>query len=66
MRVTVCLSGRGLLRPSAAVVLGLTARRIGRSVARAVDDLAESWNAGVPRLVVMDRGEVRAALTARP
>lgn len=66
VRVTVSLRGRGLLRPLVAVVLGVAGRRIHRSVVRALDDLAKSWNADVPRLVAMDRDGVRAALTARP
>ncbi|MER6976935.1 hypothetical protein [Streptomyces carpinensis] len=63
--VTVSLRGRGLLRPFVAVVLGVAGRRIRRSVVRALDGLAESWNADVPRLVAMDRDGLRAALTAR-
>jgi hypothetical protein len=66
VRVTLSLRGRGLLRPLAAVALGVAGRWIRRSVARTLDDAAEQWNATVPGLVAMDREGMRAALTDRP
>jgi hypothetical protein len=66
VRVTLSLRGRGLLRPLAAVALGVAGRWIRRSVARTLDDAAEQWNATVPGLVAMDREDLRAALTTRP
>ncbi|MGW4567669.1 hypothetical protein ACWEN3_36565, partial [Streptomyces sp. NPDC004561] len=66
IRVTVSVHGRGLLRPLAAVVLGVAGRWIRRSVARTLDDMAATWNAEIPRWVAMDRDDLRSALTARP
>ncbi|MFJ2568789.1 hypothetical protein ACIO02_38795 [Streptomyces sp. NPDC087568] len=60
--ITVSLRGRRLLRPLAAVVLTIAARRIRRAVVRAVDDLAAQWNDRVPRLVAMNADQLREAL----
>ncbi|MFJ2733141.1 hypothetical protein [Streptomyces sp. NPDC087317] len=62
LQITVSLRGRRLLRPLAAVVLTIVARRIRRAVVRAVDDLAAQWNDRVPRLVAMNADQLREAL----
>ncbi|MEU7381661.1 hypothetical protein AB0A91_16975 [Streptomyces sp. NPDC042207] len=62
IQITVSLRGRRLLRPLAAVVLTVAARRIRRSVVRTVDDLAAQWNDRVPRLVAMNSDQLREAL----
>ncbi|MFH9983196.1 hypothetical protein ACH4ND_29000 [Streptomyces sp. NPDC017179] len=62
IQITVSLRGRRLLRPLAAIVLTVAARRIRRAVVRSVDDLAAQWNDRVPRLVAMDADQLREAL----
>ncbi|MFF4793460.1 hypothetical protein ACFY2M_27680 [Streptomyces sp. NPDC001276] len=66
IHVTVSLRGRRLLRPVAAVVLTVAARRIRRSVVQAVDNLAAQWNDRVPHLVAMNTDELRETLLSRP
>ncbi|WP_344050475.1 hypothetical protein [Streptomyces thermoalcalitolerans] len=62
--VTVSLRGCSLLRPVAAVILAVTGRRMRRSIARTLDDMAGRWNEAVPRLAAMDAGQLREALLA--
>ncbi|MGW2895423.1 hypothetical protein ACWDAO_12585 [Streptomyces sp. NPDC001212] len=66
IHVTVSLRGRRLLRPVAAVVLAAAARRIRRSVARTLDNLAAQWNDRVPHLVSMNPDQLRETLLSRP
>ncbi|MFI1292655.1 hypothetical protein ACH4VM_30040 [Streptomyces sp. NPDC020792] len=66
IHVTVSLRGRRLLRPVAAVVLAVAARRIRRSVVQALDNLAAQWNDRVPHLVAMNADQLRETLLSRP
>ncbi|MFB6955763.1 hypothetical protein ACFCYB_01695 [Streptomyces sp. NPDC056309] len=66
IHVTVSLRGRRLLRPVAAVVLTVAARRIRRSVVQTLDNLAVQWNDRVPPLVAMNTDQLRETLLSRP
>lgn len=66
IHVTVSLRGRRLLRPVAAVVLAVAARRIRRSVVRTLDNLAAQWNDRVPHLVAMNPDQLRETLLSKP
>ncbi|MFJ5154889.1 hypothetical protein ACIQCF_25535 [Streptomyces sp. NPDC088353] len=66
IHVTVSLRGRRLLRPVAAVVLAVAARRIRRSVVQALDNQAAQWNDRVPHLVSMNPDQLRETLLSKP
>ncbi|MFE7214969.1 hypothetical protein ACFU93_34530 [Streptomyces sp. NPDC057611] len=66
IHVTVSLRGRRLLRPVAAVVLAVAARRIRRSVVQALDNLAAQWNDRVPHLVAMNADQLRETVLTKP
>ncbi|MFJ5897113.1 hypothetical protein ACIQFZ_16905 [Streptomyces sp. NPDC093064] len=66
IHVTISLRGRRLLRPVAAVVLTVAARRIRRSVVRTLDNLAAQWNDRVPHLVAMNADQLRETLLSAP
>lgn len=64
--VTVSLHGCWLLRPLAAVVLGVAGRWIRRSVVRPLDDAAHTWNAGVPGLTGDGQGRLESRADSPP
>ncbi|MFE7235527.1 hypothetical protein ACWCRF_20020 [Streptomyces sp. NPDC002405] len=66
IHVTIFLRGRRLLRPVAAVVLTVAARRIRRSVVQTLDNLAAQWNDRVPHLVAMNADQLRETLLSKP